>query len=338
MRSRPNHNNLDASLSQPAGTHGVLPVLATRTSDFLEFAQAAGGFGVFDLDLATGNIGGTPLFFELIGLPCRKHALTREEWVATIHPEDLESVVLTLGAAIDTGAKYQCEHRTLLLTGEVRWLAGRAEIVQDAAGQAARAIGTLYDITERKELEEKLRYATDSLNIAQAAAGLATFDFNFGRNWCQTRCQENIHSAVSNPCLVSIVSISIVTDSTLVQCWRSFLSWVSSCGVAGTPTQARQGHPPCLPSHRRNRRPWTQRSHRARRRVHHRQSSAHLRLLPRLRTKTRQMPSHRGTTLLTRALPRRTLLRRTWPWWQLPPPLWLRRKVAQKNWRWQRNI
>jgi two-component system sensor histidine kinase/response regulator len=197
MRSRLNHNNLNASLSPPAGTHGVLPVLATHTSDFLEFAQAAGGFGVFDLDLATGNIGGTPLFFELIGLPCRKHALTREEWVATIHPEDLESVVLTLGAAIDSGAKYQCEHRTLLLTGEVRWLAGRAEIVQDAAGQAARAIGTLYDITERKELEEKLRYATDSLNIAQAAAGLATFDFNFGRN---TRiCSENFHALLGIP-------------------------------------------------------------------------------------------------------------------------------------------
>jgi len=39
-----------------------------KSADFLEFAAAAGGFGVFDLDLVTGDIGGTPLFFDLIGL------------------------------------------------------------------------------------------------------------------------------------------------------------------------------------------------------------------------------------------------------------------------------
>jgi CheY-like chemotaxis protein len=39
-----------------------------RSSDFLEFAQAAGGFGVYDLNILTGSIGGTALFFEPIGL------------------------------------------------------------------------------------------------------------------------------------------------------------------------------------------------------------------------------------------------------------------------------
>src|SRR5580692_10904533 len=106
-----------------------------RSADFLEFAQAAGGFGVFDLDLATGGISGTPLFFELIGLTCNDEALTREEWVATIHPEDLESVVLALGAAIDLGTRYQAEYRTLRLNGDVRWLASGAQIVKDAEGQ-----------------------------------------------------------------------------------------------------------------------------------------------------------------------------------------------------------
>src|SRR6202000_389746 len=46
----------------------------------------------------------------------------------------------------------------------------------------SRAIGTITDITERKELEAKRAYATQSLNIAQTAAGIATFDFDFRRN------------------------------------------------------------------------------------------------------------------------------------------------------------
>jgi two-component system sensor histidine kinase/response regulator len=211
MRTPPEHSELQACLSQPAGTHGVLPTVAAAPAapaaapisrshdapDFLEFAQAAGGVGIFDLDLLTGDISGTPLFFGLIGLPNRKVCLSRDEWAATIHPEDLEAVVLALGAAVDAGAKYQCEYRTLLPTGEVRWLSGRADMVRDAAGQPARAIGTLSDITERKELEAKLRYATESLNIAQTAAGLATFDFNFELN---TRiCSENFHALLGIP-------------------------------------------------------------------------------------------------------------------------------------------
>jgi two-component system sensor histidine kinase/response regulator len=168
-----------------------------RSAEFLEFAQAAGGVGVFDLDLVTGEISGTPLFFDLIGLGYRGGTLTREEWVATLHPEDLEAVVIELGAAIDSGTRYQSEYRTLILNGEVRWLASRGQIVSGAGGRPARVVGTVSDITERKQLEEQLRYATESLNIAQAAAGLATFDFNFGRN--SRICSDNFHVLLGIP-------------------------------------------------------------------------------------------------------------------------------------------
>jgi PAS domain S-box-containing protein len=168
-----------------------------RSSDFLEFALAAGGLGVFDLDLATGDISGTAQFFDLIGLPSREGCLTREEWVATIHPQDLEAVVLELGAAVDSGAPYQSEYRALLLTGEVRWLASRGQVVKDAAGRPERLIGTISDITPRMQLEEKLRYATESLNIAQAAAGVATFDFNFVTH--SRICSDNFHALMGIP-------------------------------------------------------------------------------------------------------------------------------------------
>ena len=168
-----------------------------RSADFLEFAAAAGGFGVFDLDLMTGDIGGTPLFFDLIGLPRRDESLTREEWIATIHPEDLEAVVIELGAAIDLGCQYQAEYRALTANDEIRWLAGRGQVVNDAEGRPARVVGTISDITPRKHLEEKLHYATKSLNIAQGAAGVATFDFNFERN--SRICSDNFHPLLGLP-------------------------------------------------------------------------------------------------------------------------------------------
>jgi two-component system sensor histidine kinase/response regulator len=168
-----------------------------RSAEFLEFAQAAGGFGVFELNLVTGNIRGTSLFFELIGLECRDMSLTREEWLASIHPEDLESVVHALSDAVASGSGYETEYRTLTPTGEIRWLAGRGQVLLGSEGYDSRAIGTITDVTERKVLEDKLHYATESLNIAQTAAGVATFDFDFRRNG--RICSDNFRELLGIP-------------------------------------------------------------------------------------------------------------------------------------------
>jgi PAS domain S-box-containing protein len=175
---------------------------ARRSAEFLEFAQSAGGFGVFELNLVTGNIKGTSLFFELIGLECRDMSLTREEWLASIHPEDLEGVVHALSNAVAAGGGYQAEYRILTASGEVRWLSGRGQVLLGGEGYDSRAIGTITDITERKELEDKLHYATESLNIAQTAAGVATFDFDFRRN--SRICSDNFRELLALPPATSL--------------------------------------------------------------------------------------------------------------------------------------
>jgi PAS domain-containing protein len=179
---------------------------ARRSAEFLEFAQSAGGFGVFELNLVTGILKGTSLFFELIGLECRDMSLTREEWLASIHPQDLEGVVHALSDAVATGSGYETEYRTLTASGEIRWLAGRGQVLLGNEGYDSRAIGTITDITDRKELEDKLHYATESLNIAQTAAGVATFDFDFRRN---TRvCSDNFRELLGIPASMSLEDLN----------------------------------------------------------------------------------------------------------------------------------
>jgi two-component system, sensor histidine kinase and response regulator len=186
-----------ASMSEESSAPQKSDTSLRRSAEFLEFAQAAGGFGVFELNLVTGNIRGTSLFFELVGLECRDMSLTREEWLASIHPEDLESVVHALNDAVASGSGYETEYRTLTAMGEIRWLAGRGQVLLGGEGYDSRAIGTITDITERKALEDKLHYATESLNIAQTAAGVATFDFDFRRNG--RICSDNFHELLGIP-------------------------------------------------------------------------------------------------------------------------------------------
>jgi two-component system, sensor histidine kinase and response regulator len=184
MRSWPILQKLFAILAAAWGAAPAPEVRELRrSSEFLEFAQTAGGFGVFDLDLVTNQIIATPLFFELLGLPGNHALFTRDEWLATVHPEDVESLLNTLNAAV-AGGGFQCEYRSVLLNSNVRWLALRGRVAEDAAGLPARAIGTLTDFTERKQLEESLRYVTESLNVAQAVAGVATMDLDIGRGRC----------------------------------------------------------------------------------------------------------------------------------------------------------
>ena len=221
MRSWPTQNKLLNKLrrrtdtqgpSAPASTAAPSPAAAEgdstgrRSAEFLEFAQSAGGFGVFELNLVTGIIKGTSLFFELIGLECRDMSLTREEWLASIHPQDLESVMHALSDAVATGSGYETEYRTLTASGEIRWLAGRGQVLLGGEGRDSRAIGTITDITERKELEDKLHYATESLNIAQTAAGVATFDFDFRRN--ARICSDNFRELLGIPPATSLEDLN----------------------------------------------------------------------------------------------------------------------------------
>jgi two-component system sensor histidine kinase/response regulator len=175
-----------------------------RSTEFLDFAQSAGGFGIFDLDVGTAEIVGTPLFFELTGLPADKIPLSRDEWLATVHPEDFESVVRDLNSAIALGTSFRLEYRSLGLDQSVCWLGAQGRVTRDAEGRPARVIGTLSDINDRKRLEETLRHTTESLNIAQTAAGVATMDLDLLRG--QYICSDNFRD------LLGIASDRRLTD------------------------------------------------------------------------------------------------------------------------------
>ncbi len=173
-----------------------------RSAEFLRFAQCAGGFGIFDLNLTTGEIEATPLFFEIIGIPSHSLGFHRDDWLASVHGEDFETVVHAFSHAIGTGLNFDAEYRTLSTDGSVRWIATRGEIARDAHGEPARLIGTITDVTARKHLEESLKEKAESLSIAQTVAGIATMDLDLSRQrWL---CSENFYELMGLPAGASL--------------------------------------------------------------------------------------------------------------------------------------
>ena len=65
-----------------------------------------------------------------------------------------------------------------------------------ADGEPARLIGTITDVTVRKQLEESLKQKADSLSIAQTVAGIATMDLDVARQrWI---CSDNFYELLGS--------------------------------------------------------------------------------------------------------------------------------------------
>lgn len=82
-------------------------------------------------------------------------------WESTLHPADRERVLATFTAAAEKAEDVVIEYRIIRKDGQVRWVEDRASWERDRHGQVRSLTGIMYDVTARRQAEEKLRlYAT----------------------------------------------------------------------------------------------------------------------------------------------------------------------------------
>ncbi len=125
-------------------------------------AAAAGGVGIWDWNLATGEIYVDPLLKEILGYEDREIRNHIDDWGRFVHPDDAAAVFASAQAHIAGGTPlYEIEHRMVHRDGSIRWLLARGSVTRDAAGAAVSMAGTATDITGRKRGEEALRQAEE---------------------------------------------------------------------------------------------------------------------------------------------------------------------------------
>jgi diguanylate cyclase (GGDEF)-like protein/PAS domain S-box-containing protein len=121
--------------------------------------QAANG-GLWDWDLVTGVIYYASRWKTLAGYRDEDIDDTPEAWISRVHPEDrpglLESLDRLMRGDVVT---IEHEHRLRRADGTYRWMFCRALAVLGDDDTATRLVGSLTDIHERKELEDRLRQA-----------------------------------------------------------------------------------------------------------------------------------------------------------------------------------
>ena len=115
---------------------------------------------VWDLNLSKNQYWVSGEFEKLFGHKLNEYQTIRVEfWRENIHPEEMEKVLSSFNETINGDA--QCwseEYSFRCADGRYVFVLDRGYIIRNESGQALRAIGTMMDITQRKQSEEIIRY------------------------------------------------------------------------------------------------------------------------------------------------------------------------------------
>lgn len=139
----------------------------------LKLAVETSGTGVWDVDFSDEIYRWDSRLHELYGLKDGTFSGHLTDWESMMHPADVAGVRDEWRRTMDVSCHFAHEYRICRPSGEVRHIKALARIVRDKDGKALRAVGTSWDVTDYKRLNEEIFEEKDRLRITLASIGEA---------------------------------------------------------------------------------------------------------------------------------------------------------------------
>jgi signal transduction histidine kinase/DNA-binding response OmpR family regulator len=146
-----------------------------EAAERMSLAEHVAGFGVWELNIASGLMTLSAGAAALSGFEHRDMEVSPAEIAARTHPEDAASVSAVVERALIDGTPYRIDCRVLVPNGELRWVRSQAT-VEMRDGKAVRITGAIIDITRERVLLDQLRQSAERMRLAEEAAGFGVWE------------------------------------------------------------------------------------------------------------------------------------------------------------------
>lgn len=134
----------------------------TRTQEQLRLALRISRMGLWEWDIQTDEFevsGGVELLHELTPGDIKRFFGGKLSTLidSLVHPEDREMLRKAFWYAARTDNDFNTEYRVKLPNGSLKWMHGQGRVIRNETGHVTGMVGTITDITERRQVEERIR-------------------------------------------------------------------------------------------------------------------------------------------------------------------------------------
>ncbi len=119
--------------------------------------------------------------------------LSVNDWADRIHEEDRQKTVDFCVSQSQQGVDHEADYRALTSDGDYVWIRDVVHVVRRDDGSVEALVGFMFDITERKQAEEKilqLQRELEALSYRDSLTGVANrrmFDTLYAAEWAKAR-------------------------------------------------------------------------------------------------------------------------------------------------------
>lgn len=155
----------------------ALEAVRQREAELKE-AQRLAKLGNWKWDIETNKVTWSEELYRIAGRDPNLPAVSYQEHPQLYTPESWGRLRSNVEEAQRTGTPYELDVEMIRSDGTKRWLIARGEARRNSLGRIVQLLGTVQDITERKEAEKTLRESEERFRLAALAGKMFAYEWD----------------------------------------------------------------------------------------------------------------------------------------------------------------
>jgi two-component system sensor histidine kinase UhpB len=150
-----------------------------KSNERFHYAMKATSEAIWEYDLKTNVVYRSDSFRQMFGLdPAANNKY--EDFSNLIHAEDIRRVVKSFNLAVSNkdAESWESEYRYMKADGSYAFISDKGWIIRDTDSNAVRVVGSMRDITDRKEYEVELLKTKERFELVGKATSDALYDLD----------------------------------------------------------------------------------------------------------------------------------------------------------------